>query len=81
MATKEYTLAEIRRKKNITQSEMAKKLNISVSAYNMYENGLRKIPNEIVEKIVKILNISDEVKKTIFMPRTFAIRKTKQNTA
>jgi len=72
------TLAEVRKAKNITQAEMAEMLGVSVAAYNLYENGERKIPSEIAEKIAKILGID---KNEYFIPKTFAVRKTKEKTA
>jgi len=68
------TLADIRDEKRITQEEMAKNLDISVSTYNMYENGKRKIPSDIVEGICKKLRLS---KGKYFMPSTFTVRETK----
>jgi transcriptional regulator with XRE-family HTH domain len=68
------TLADIRDEKKITQEEMAKELGISVSTYNMYENGKRKIPSDIVEAICKKLRLS---KEKYFLPSTFTVRKTK----
>jgi len=69
-------LAEIRNEKRLTQVKMAKMLGISVAAYNLYENGGRKIPSAIAEKISQILGIN---KNEIFMPVTFALRKSEPN--
>ncbi|MBC8590650.1 helix-turn-helix transcriptional regulator [Wansuia hejianensis] len=71
-------LETIRKSKNISQVEMAQKLSIPVSTYNVYENGNRKVPEEIARNIAKILNV--EV-KDIFLPATFTVSKTKNHTA
>ncbi len=51
-----YNLAEIREMKGLTQSDMAEKLAIGISTYNVYENGSRRIPKRIAEKIALILD-------------------------
>jgi len=71
MSTK--SLAEIRQEKGITQAKMAELLGISVAAYNLYENGGRKIPFKVAEKISEILGIN---KDDFFSPVSFALRKT-----
>ena len=45
-----------RKSKNISQVEMAQKLNIPVSTYNVYENGNRKVRGDSKE-YSKILNV------------------------
>lgn len=64
-------LKAYRIKENKTQQEMADELGIGVSTYNQYENGLRNIPNNIVEKIIDMLKID----KNIFLPTKFTISK------
>lgn len=71
------SLAEARKLKRITQTEMAKILGIGVSTYNLYENGGRKVPEKIATKIAKILEVS---KDDIFLPATFTVSKTNQQT-
>lgn len=56
------TIGELRNKENLTQIEMAKILGISVSAYNMYENGNRKVPEQIASKIAQILKVNTNTK-------------------
>lgn len=68
------TIGELRNKENLTQIEMAKILGISVSAYNMYENGNRKVPEQIASKIAQILKVNME---DIFLPATFTTSKTR----
>lgn len=58
----ENKLKDHRIKSGKTQEYMAKKLDISVASYNMYENRKRKIPQKIGEEIAKILNVKyDEI--------------------
>lgn len=68
----------LRKIKNISQIEMAQKLNLPVSTYNVYENGNRKVPEEIARNIARILDVEVE---DIFLPATFTIGKTKNHTA
>ncbi|MGI5839321.1 MAG: helix-turn-helix transcriptional regulator [bacterium] len=65
-------LAELRNKEGFTQAEIAERLDISIPAYSMYENGQRKIPAGIAMQIAQILGCSVE---DIFLPTTFAVRK------
>jgi putative transcriptional regulator len=67
-------LAYLRKKKGLTQDEMAKILTIGLSTYNQYENLQRGIPIQIAEKIASILDITvDE----IFLPIKFTVSKTR----
>lgn len=67
------SIKKLREDKGISQIEMAERLEIPVSTYNVYENGNRKVPEEIARNIANILNV--EV-KDIFLPATFTISKT-----
>lgn len=69
---KRQSISELRRAKNITQIEMAQKLNIAVSTYNTYENGSRKVPQKIAREIAKVLGVDV---LDIFLPATFTISK------
>lgn len=67
-------LAYLRKKKGLTQDEMAKMLAIGLSTYNQYENLQRSIPIQIAEKIASILDVPvDE----IFLPIKFTVSKTR----
>lgn len=55
---KELRILRIERNENI--SIMAKKLNISISYLSAIESGLRPIPSDLVEKIVKNYNLNKE---------------------
>lgn len=72
------SIEQLRKAKNISQVEMAQILELPVSTYNVYENGNRKVPEQIAKKIAKVLNV--EV-KDIFLPATFTVSKTKEETA
>ena len=58
---REY-LKTIRERKGITQLQMAKKLNITESGYNLIENGKRqrKMDFPLMSKIADVLEISIE---------------------
>ena len=68
------TIKELRRLVDLNQVEMAKKINIPISTYNVYENGKRKVPKEVVVKIARILEVDVE---EIFMPVNFIVCKSK----
>lgn len=58
-------LATIRKKHNMSQTELAKKLGITPQRYNLYEKGKRKLPVEIAFEVSKLLRVTlDE----IFLP-------------
>jgi putative transcriptional regulator len=64
-----------RQKNNLTQEETAKRLGISVSAYNMIENGNRGISLLRAKELEKIFNVSmDE----IFFNNNFHNKQNKQ---
>jgi len=67
------SIKKLRELKGISQVEMAKILEIPVSTYNVYENGNRKVPEEIAKKIANILGVKVE---DIFLPVTFTVSKT-----
>jgi len=71
---KQTILAKLRKDKKYTQEKMAEMLGISIAAYNLYENGGRKVPKKVATKIAQILEVD---KEEIFLPETFAVRKTK----
>lgn len=70
------TLVDLRIIKKLTQNDMAKKLDIAVSTYNMYESGKRNIPLKIANRIAFILNVD---RNEIFSPVTFTLNKTVNN--
>ncbi len=57
---------------DLNQVELARKLKIPISTYNVYENGKRKVPLEVAKKISRILEVDLE---DIFTPTNFIIYK------
>ncbi len=53
-------LANIRKSANLTQNEVAKKLNTVQSTYSAYELGTRKITIELIIALSKIFNVSPD---------------------
>lgn len=51
-------LKELRKEKGLTQKELAKKLNISVTGYASWEQGLAEPSLNAIKNICKIFNIS-----------------------
>lgn len=49
-------LYELRRKKGVTQEEVAKSVGISVSAYNSYETGQRTPRDDVKMRLAKYFN-------------------------
>ncbi|MFS0560089.1 helix-turn-helix transcriptional regulator [Terribacillus sp. 179-K 1B1 HS] len=66
---------EIRFSKGITQVHVAKKLGLSVSTYNSYELGRRKINVETLRDIAAIL---DEPIENFFDQDLYETKKSKQ---
>lgn len=69
------SLQNYRSEKGYTQAYMAKKLGVSIAAYNLYENGGRKIPRKAVYKIKEILEIENI--EEIFLPYSFTLSENK----
>lgn len=55
MKNKQYTLKQIREQLGITQSELAKQLNINKVNYNRLENGHTKPSYKTLQGIQKII--------------------------
>ena len=51
-------IAECRKEKNMTQSELAEKLNISTNAVSKWERGLCLMDMSLLEPLSKILDVS-----------------------
>lgn len=63
-------IKEIRKSKGVSQTFVAKKLNISVSGYSMKESGKRPITTSELEEIANAL----EVPATIFFEQEFHVK-------
>ena len=53
-------IREIREDKDLTQSDVAKILNVSQVAYSFYEIGKREIPIDLLIKLAKYYNTSTD---------------------
>lgn len=53
-------IRELREDRDITQTQIAEKLNISQRTYSRYENGVSTIPLEILVKIADFHNVSTD---------------------
>lgn len=60
MAVYSDILKELRRDKNLTQSDMAKFFGIKQSMYSMYESGQRSMKIEMLVKLADILETSTD---------------------
>ena len=71
-------LRQLRLEKGYTQAEVAKRIGITVSAYNYLENAKRTADKEIAEKLSDLLNVEvDE----IFLPKRFTPRELHSKTS
>lgn len=69
-------LVKRREELSITQEQIAVEIGVSITGYHMYETGKRRIPEDKKEKISKMLKLTKKEQEEIFLPSTFAIRKT-----
>lgn len=67
------TLRSLRESKGMTLGMLSKTTKIPVSTLSLYETGKRKIPFAKADKIAEALGVT---KEEIFLPASFAIRKT-----
>lgn len=51
-------IRDLREDKDLTQTQMARLLNMSQTGYSKYETGENDIPTEILIKLSKIHNVS-----------------------
>lgn len=51
-------IRDLREDRDLSQSEVAKILNVSQSTYSRYESGYLDIPSEVLIKIVKLYKVS-----------------------
>lgn len=62
-------LAKFRKSKNLTQKEVAARLNIAVSTFSNYERGTRIPSPELIHSFAKVLNLSDDEKLELMFDR------------
>ena len=60
-----------RQKAGLTQTEVAKMLNISSARLHYYETGQRNLPKKIAIKLSSIYKVKME---DIFLPESFSVR-------
>lgn len=53
-------LASIRKSRRLTMKEVAESLNISLSAYQKYENGTRDVSTEMLSKLADFYNVTTD---------------------
>ncbi len=53
-------IRELREDNDLTQKQLAKKLNCSQQVYSNYELGQRDIPTDILIRLSKIYNVSTD---------------------
>ena len=51
-------IRDLREDKDLTQTQLAKEINVSQRTYSYYENGERTIPPEILVALAKFYNVS-----------------------
>ena len=56
-----YTLRLYRESAELTQKDIAKKIDVSESAYRSYELGVRKIPIDLLVKLAAVYRVSVDV--------------------
>ncbi|MBR5873794.1 MAG: helix-turn-helix transcriptional regulator [Oscillospiraceae bacterium] len=51
-------IRDLREDKDLTQTQLAKEVNVSQRTYSYYENGERTIPPEVLIALAKFYNVS-----------------------
>lgn len=60
------TLTDIRKSKNLSALEVARRLDISRGYYSHLENGSRKFPDEFIQRLAEILEVNENtIRKSI----------------
>ena len=67
MKTKEYTLKELRARKNLTQAQVARDLGTSTQTYNAWEKDVSRVA---VSKVLALADYYGVTIDQIFIPRT-----------
>ena len=53
-------IKELRNEKNLTQEQLAEKLQISRSALGLYETDKRQVPNELILTIARFFGVTTD---------------------
>lgn len=53
-------IIDLREKHNITQTELAKRMNLDKSSMSKIENGTRKVSSDELDKLANIFNVSTD---------------------
>lgn len=67
MKTEEYTLKELRARKNLTQAQVAKDLGTSTQTYNAWEKDVSRVA---VSKVLALADYYGVTIDQIYIPRT-----------
>ena len=67
MKTEEYTLKELRARKNLTQAQVARDLGTSTQTYNAWEKDVSRVA---VSKVLALADYYGVTIDQIFIPRT-----------
>jgi len=53
-------IIDLREEKDWTQTEVARRLNVSQRAYSHYENGTRQIPIDLLIRLAQLYKVSTD---------------------
>lgn len=66
MKLKQFSVKELRARKNLTQAQSAEKLGISTQTYNAWERDISKVA---IGKVAALAELYDVTIEEIFLPR------------
>lgn len=53
-------LRHFRKSRNLSQSELARRINIAIQQYNRYETGRTKVPVDVIVRVADVLEMSTD---------------------
>ena len=68
-------IKRLRLKKELSQEEMAKQLNISTNAYRNYESGARLLPTDVLMRFLQMRGEPQDIELVEILEEVCAIRK------
>ena len=68
-------IKKLRLKKELSQEEMAKQLNISTNAYRNYESGTRLLPTDVLMRFLQMRGEPQDIELVKILEEVCAIRK------